>query len=223
MAHELQLSFASNHGSGGFMRILIADTHRLFQETLIEFLTKADPDLVVTGVDDPSALTQKIQEFESDIIILDDRLTGQISMLPEDALTGRKLITLIPLDHVQDYTSAKNLIKTSLPKTIPAKIILSCIYRLREGEDVSIDADIYADHKPTQSQRRSFSSFHLTQREKQVLSFLAKSASNKDISRALDLQVVTVKLHVRSLCRKIGAKNRTQAALMAHENDWIKE
>ncbi len=40
------------------------------------------------------------------------------------------------------------------------------------------------------------------------------------IARALDLQVVTIKLHVREICRKMRVTNRTQAALTAKENGW---
>jgi two-component system nitrate/nitrite response regulator NarL len=57
----------------------------------------------------------------------------------------------------------------------------------------------------------------LTPRETEVLSFLARGAPNKEIASALGLQLVTVKLHVRGICRKLGAKNRTQAALKAKD------
>jgi len=57
--------------------------------------------------------------------------------------------------------------------------------------------------------------FSLTPREKEVLGYLAKGESNKAIANALGLQVVTVKLHVRGICRKLNANNRTQAALKA--------
>lgn len=50
-----------------------------------------------------------------------------------------------------------------------------------------------------------------------MLGYLLRGASNKEIARALDVQVVTVKLHVRGLCRKLGAANRTQAALKAQK------
>jgi DNA-binding NarL/FixJ family response regulator len=55
----------------------------------------------------------------------------------------------------------------------------------------------------------------LTTREREVLDFLTKGMSNKEIARKLELQEVTIKLHVRGICRKLGAKNRTQAALRA--------
>ena len=51
----------------------------------------------------------------------------------------------------------------------------------------------------------------LTPREREVLEFLAAGASNKAIARQLDLSVHTVKFHVASLLRKLGASGRLEA------------
>jgi DNA-binding NarL/FixJ family response regulator len=55
----------------------------------------------------------------------------------------------------------------------------------------------------------------LTPREVTVLRRLCEGKSNKEIARDLDLQEVTVKLHVKTLSRKLGARNRTHAAMIA--------
>jgi DNA-binding NarL/FixJ family response regulator len=57
----------------------------------------------------------------------------------------------------------------------------------------------------------------LTARERQVLRGVAEGKSNKEIARDLEIQEVTVKLHLKSVSRKLGAKNRTQAAMMARD------
>jgi two-component system, NarL family, nitrate/nitrite response regulator NarL len=57
----------------------------------------------------------------------------------------------------------------------------------------------------------------LTPRELQVLEGLTEGKANKEIARDLDLSEPTVKLHVKTLYRKIGAANRTQAAMIARE------
>lgn len=54
-------------------------------------------------------------------------------------------------------------------------------------------------------------------REMDVLQGLTKGKSNKEIARDLDIREPTVKLHVKTLYRKIGASNRTQAAMIAKE------
>jgi two-component system nitrate/nitrite response regulator NarL len=55
----------------------------------------------------------------------------------------------------------------------------------------------------------------LSGREAAILSHLMEGASNKDIARKLDLAEGTVKVHVKAILRKIGATNRTQAAMWA--------
>jgi DNA-binding NarL/FixJ family response regulator len=55
---------------------------------------------------------------------------------------------------------------------------------------------------------------HLSQREQDVTRLLVRGVSNKEIARALDIEVVTVKRHVGNILRKLGARNRKQAAMM---------
>lgn len=55
----------------------------------------------------------------------------------------------------------------------------------------------------------------ISDRESAVLQNLIRGDSNKMIARRLSISEATVKIHVRSLLRKIGAENRTQAAIMA--------
>jgi two-component system nitrate/nitrite response regulator NarL len=55
----------------------------------------------------------------------------------------------------------------------------------------------------------------LTRREAEILDCLTVGASNKQIARDLGITEATVKIHMKSLIRKIGVRNRTQAALWA--------
>jgi two-component system, NarL family, nitrate/nitrite response regulator NarL len=67
------------------------------------------------------------------------------------------------------------------------------------------------------------SKIRLTPRENDVLICLCRGQANKDIARNLGLQDVTVKLHVRSICRKLEVTNRTQAVLKSFELGLIKQ
>ncbi|WP_198023427.1 DNA-binding NarL/FixJ family response regulator (plasmid) [Ensifer sp. WSM1721] len=53
----------------------------------------------------------------------------------------------------------------------------------------------------------------LTRRQNEVLERLRQGRSNKHIARDLEMEESTVKVHVRQIMRKLGASNRTQAAL----------
>ena len=57
----------------------------------------------------------------------------------------------------------------------------------------------------------------LSDREQLILAKLTEGATNKSIANELGICEATVKVHLRTCFRKIGAKNRTQAALWASE------
>ena len=52
----------------------------------------------------------------------------------------------------------------------------------------------------------------LTHREQEIAGMLLAGYTNKEMARKLDLAEATIKLHMRTLCRKIGVENRVQAA-----------
>ena len=60
----------------------------------------------------------------------------------------------------------------------------------------------------------------LSGREADVLERLLDGLTNKEIGRALDIQEVTVKLHLRSVYRKLSVKNRAQAVGRALKSGW---
>jgi two-component system nitrate/nitrite response regulator NarL len=58
----------------------------------------------------------------------------------------------------------------------------------------------------------------LTPREIEILSHVAEGQSNKMIARALNITDGTVKLHVKSILRKLGVHSRVEAAVIAVEH-----
>jgi len=60
-------------------------------------------------------------------------------------------------------------------------------------------------------------SYRLTPREVEVVRAIAAGKSNKEIARDLGVQEVTIKLHVKTLSRKLEARNRTHAAMRARD------
>ena len=61
---------------------------------------------------------------------------------------------------------------------------------------------------------------HLSGREAQMLDGLVKGHANKVIARTCDITEATVKVHMKSILRKIRVDNRTQAAIWAIANGY---
>lgn len=57
----------------------------------------------------------------------------------------------------------------------------------------------------------------LSRRELQILALLCDGQQNKEIAHSFGIQEVTVKMHMRSVIRKLGARNRTHAAMIARD------
>ena len=96
-----------------------------------------------------------------------------------------------------------------VPKTLAAKSIVSAVKFMASGEVFAPFGFMHREEVDGNSA--------ITKRERDVLIGLTAGKSNKEIANDLDLQEVTIKLHVKTLCRKLGAKNRTQAAMIARD------
>jgi DNA-binding NarL/FixJ family response regulator len=86
---------------------------------------------------------------------------------------------------------------------------------LHELQPINDAASLLHRMEPPPSSGHRDNLHGLSSREKVVLVRLTDGRSNKEIARDLDLAEATVKIHVKSLLRKIGVKNRTQAAMWA--------
>ncbi len=62
-----------------------------------------------------------------------------------------------------------------------------------------------------------------TNAEARVLDHVARGKTNKEIARALYIEVGTVKRHLFNVYRKIGASNRTQAAIIWRSRSQLRE
>src|SRR5262245_19556780 len=85
-------------------------------------------------------------------------------------------------------------------------------------------AEVESREVRTSNGATSIRSFHnLSDREKQILKGLIKGHSNKVIARRCAVAEATVKVHMKSILRKIRVANRTQAAIWAIENGYCSD
>jgi DNA-binding NarL/FixJ family response regulator len=63
---------------------------------------------------------------------------------------------------------------------------------------------------------------HLTERQLEVLSLLCEGLPNKLICRRLNIAAGTVKVHISSILRELGATSRLQAVVMAQRMGFLK-
>ena len=201
------------------MRILIADDHDLLRETLSMFLaSEGSIDTALASTLD-AALDLIQSEEKFDLIMLDYNMPGMAGLnglkraMEASGGTPVALMSGIASRSVAEEALAFGA-AGFVPKTLAAKTLVNAVRFMAMGEKYA-PIDFMTADDPTVAPNPLAQK--LSRRELQVLEGLSKGKSNKEIARDLDLQEPTIKLHVKTLYRKIGAANRTQAALIAKE------
>lgn len=201
------------------MRILIADDHDLLRETLSMFLaSEGSIDTALASTLD-AALDFIHSEEKFDLIMLDYNMPGMAGLNGlKRAMEASGGSPVALMSGIASRAVAEEALAFGaagfVPKTLAAKTLVNAVRFMAMGEKYA-PIDFMTADDPTVAPNPLAQK--LSRRELQVLEGLSKGKSNKEIARDLDLQEPTIKLHVKTLYRKIGAANRTQAALIAKE------
>jgi two-component system nitrate/nitrite response regulator NarL len=200
------------------VRVLIADDHDLLRDTLVMFLEgEGSMETASAGTFlEACALIESDDGF--DLILLDYNMPGMNGLeglRTAIALKGGQRVALISGEATRKI--AEDALEAGaagfVPKSLPAKSLVNAVKFMAMGEQYApIDFMTAVEEVPINALAEK-----LTPRELQVLEGLTEGKSNKEIARDLDITEPTVKLHVKTLYRKVGAANRTQAAMIARE------
>ncbi len=210
------------------LRLLIADDHKLLRDTLSSFLTQQDDiEIVSVGdVDEARAAISAGPPF--DLVLLDYGMPGMHAL---DGLRRILALDAPPPVALISGMAPRAVVETAfrlgargfLHKSMPATSLLNAIRFMVLGERfVPVDFIVGHDEKPevpTPEHPSTAGTPSLSPRELDVLRALCEGRTNKEIARELGLSEPTVKLHVKTLYRRLGASNRTQAAMIARSQN----
>ncbi len=200
------------------MRVLIADDHDLLRDTLVMFLEGEGRMETASAGTFQEACARIESDAPYDLILLDYNMPGMNGLeglRAAIALKDGQRVALISGEATRQI--AEDALEAGaagfVPKSLPAKSLVNAVKFMAMGEQYApIDFMTAVEEVPTNALAEK-----LTPRELQVLKGLTEGKSNKEIARDLDITEPTIKLHVKTLYRKVGAANRTQAALIARE------
>ena len=208
------------------IRMLIADDHEVIRTGLASLLANTDIEIVAEATNGNEAIAEA-EKCKPDVILLD------IRMPDGDGLsTLEKLRTKVPDSCVVMLSTYDN------PTYVARAVALgACDYVLKGSSRQKIIETIRnaAEGTPpgpasalgavagAMSEKRPLRDTEspLTRRETQVLRHVALGLSNKEIGQSLEISIETVKEHVQNVLRKIGVRDRTQAAVWAVRRELV--
>lgn len=223
----------SSLGENRRVRVIVTDNRRLCRECLRLLIETFDPSLEVAEADDPAEIAAMLGVDPGfsvvlyNLVVRGDEGVEFVRRL-RDSVPDIPLIVLCDYDDPEVMRSVMaSGAKAFLPSTTPSPVMVAVLRLVIAGGTYAPanmvlaappDAPAKWAGRHERSNRHAVVDEHfpqLTPRQRDVLVLLSQGQMNRDIARSLGMCENTVKAHVKQIMRKLGAGNRTQAALMA--------
>lgn len=201
--------------------VLIADDHDIVRDA-VALVVGNELDVRVMTAKDKDTVLQQIREAGPfDVVLLDIAMPGMASKTSvEEVIAANAPGAVVVFSGLVDETFVRQAILNGargyIPKTLPLKSLSSTLKLIASGQ-------IFVPFSVQEPESIDIQTPRLSPKEIAVLRLLVKGQTNKEIARALDSTEVRVKMHLRSICSRLNAKNRTQAALIAEQSGLVEQ
>ena len=203
----------------GPVRVLVVDDHQMFATSLAQAL-QAEQDLLVVGQASSIRDAQhQVTATAPDVVLLDHRLPDGDGTAAISAL--RALRSSAQVIMLTATTSDRVLVAAMeagaagfIAKTQPLEDVIDGVRAAAQGESV-VSSKLLARLLPRLHRQAPGSRTSLTEREREILGFLARGLPNADIAHQLSLSVHTVRNHVANLSAKLGAHSKLEVLAIA--------
>jgi DNA-binding NarL/FixJ family response regulator len=195
------------------IRILSVDDHPLLREGIAMIVNSQSDMALVSQAASGAEAIQQYREHLPDVTLMDLRLpdlSGIDAMIAiRTEFPDARIIMLTTFEgDVEIQRALEAGARGYLLKSMPPNELVKVIRQVHEGKKrvpPEIAAQL-AEHMSDES---------LTAREVEVLSHVALGNRNRDIADLLHISEETVKVHIKHVMEKLGAKDRTQAIAIA--------
>lgn len=220
------------------IKVLLVDDHALMRQGIRSFISRTD-DMEVVGEsgDGPDAY-DKVRALGPDVVITDIKLPlmDGLELTRRIRLNFPRAAVIILTAH-DDEEQLFNAIKVGAAsyctKDVSGDDLTAIIRRVCQGEYL-INESVLTKPKVASRVLKQFRDLSLagqeivplfvplSPREIEILDWIAKGNSNKQIARELKISDQTVKNHITSILRKLAVNDRTEAVVFALKRGWIK-
>ena len=209
-------------------RVLIADDHPLFRKGLRTLLNSLPETDVVGEATSGASVVEMALALRPDVILMDLQMPEGGGLSAIRRLTGewpeaRILVVTLFEDDESVFAALKAGARGYVLKDAEEGEIARALQAVAQGEAIfspTIAARLmdYFAAGPASPQAAHGATFpELTEREREVLTLIARGRSNAQIADELSISLKTVRNHASNIFNKLQVADRTQAAIRARE------
>ena len=213
------------------IRVAIIDDHKVLVEALAVMISTYDDMEFAGGANSIQSGIQLVSSSKPDILLLDVSLPdgNGLDAIPVliESHAALKVVVLTSL--TDEYTLMKAIdlgVSGFVPKGSSLNELINTVRKTAKGEVVMPPSLLIGLLKRLPRDRsvmphRDFPWEHLTQREQEVLNYLAKGNSGKEIAHRLNIAPLTVRTHIRNLMGKLGVHSRLEAVAFGIKHELV--
>ena len=209
------------------IRIVIADDHLIVRQGLKLILETEDGLELAGEASDGAEAIQRCTELKPDVVLMDLRMPGMdgLTAIEHLHIEQPQIAVVILTTFNEDELMLRGLragAKGYLLKDTDRQTLFSAIRAAARGETL-FQPEVLA-RLLSKLGEKSFSStttFNLTEREQEVLNFVARGERSKEIALKLKITERTVKAHLASIYNKLGVDSRAAAIAVASQNGLL--
>lgn len=203
--------------------LIVADDHPIFRDGLVQSLSETGEfEVLATGSSAPEAVALA-RQYRPDLALLDLSMPGNGITAAKEIVAGKLATHVAMLTVSEDDTDVTNALQVGaigyVLKGISAEELRRVLKGIARGEahvSPALAAQVLKIMQTPKTKTRDPID-DLTKREEEILRLVATGQSNREVADALKLQEKTVKHYMTVILSKLHARNRVEAALIAHE------
>jgi len=206
------------------IRIAIVDDHPMLRRGVsLTLAEEADFELVGVGASAEDAIRLAHDEHP-DLILLDIALPGGGIEATREIVNADPGIKVVVLSVREDQATVKAALGAGaqgyLVKGVEGPELIATLRKINSGQSYvapDLAARLLSESKETASpdSLATPQTARLTAREQEIVNLLSDGLSNQEIAERLGLAENTVKHYMMPILQKLGARNRTEAAIIA--------